>query len=142
MTPQEFIDKRKQLMRIKTLPSFLDELIEKQKSSHREWLDSNGDVVYPTIYKSVDLKRNIFSKMRSSVNYHPEKYNVCKIAFALGLNLEETNELLSVCGYVFSPSVKFDIIVASFIEAGVYDVEMLDEVLYQENQRTFMGCED
>lgn len=141
MTPQEFISKRKQLLRRRTLPILLNELIRKHKGEHIEWLDANGEVINSRIYKSVDLKRNIFSKMLSNVDYHPEKYNVCKVVFALQLNLEEAQELLSVCGYAFSPSIKFDIIVQAFIQAGDFNVDRLDNELFRENQKTFMGIE-
>jgi len=105
------------------------------------WLDENGQVVNSRIYKSVDMPKDTFSKMISNENYHPAKYNVCKIAFALHLDLEHTEELLHLAGYGFSDIDTFDIVFKTFIENEEYSVEALDVELQSRGLQTFMGKE-
>jgi len=103
------------------------------------WLDEEGQVVNARIYKSVDMPKDTFSKMLGNPKYHPSKLNVCKIAFALHLDLEHTEELLHLAGYGFSGLDTFDIVLKTFIENGEYSVEALDEELYRRGLDTFMG---
>jgi len=87
------------------------------------------------------MPKDTFSKMISNENYHPAKYNVCKIAFALHLDLEHTEELLHLAGYGFSDIDTFDIVFKTFIENEEYSVEALDVELKSRGLQTFMGKE-
>lgn len=103
------------------------------------WLDEEGQVVNSRIYKSVDLPKDTFSKMLNNSKYHPSKLSVCKIAFALHLDLEHTDELLHLAGYGFSGLDTFDIVLKTFIEDEEYSVEVLDEELLRQGLDTFLG---
>ena len=55
-------------------------------------------------------------------------------AFALRLSLDETTDLLRKAGFALSHSSKFDVIVEYFIVSGRYDLNALNEALYEFDQ--------
>jgi len=53
---------------------------------------------------------------------------------ALRLNLEESRELLARAGYAMSRSNMFDVIVEFCFVNGMYDVDVINQVLFQYDQ--------
>ena len=81
-------------------------------------------------YKKAHLDRRIFSKIRNEKNYMPSKRTILAIAIALECDFKETNTLLHRAGYHLSSSSKEDVIVGYFIENKIYDLFLINEVLY------------
>ena len=81
------------------------------------------------IYKSVDIDRKLFSKIRCNVNYIPRKSTIIKLGFALKLNQKDFDILLKSAGYSLSNS-KFDKIILFCLENNIYDLSIINDYLF------------
>lgn len=85
------------------------------------------------VYKGANLDRKLFSKLRHE-DYRPSKYTVVALAISMKLSLKETKDLLSRAGLAFSPNSTFDIIVEYFLENRIFDIFVINEVLFDFDQ--------
>ena len=115
-------------------PRFIDDLINERDITFQEkmfnLIDSKGlnDV---DVYNKAHIDRRLFSKIRSNVDFKPSKKTAISICFGLELNIDETLDLLSKAGYTLSNSSKSDLIIRYFIENQEYDIDLLNQVLYE-----------
>jgi len=90
--------------------------------------EKNSDV-----YNRAKIDRRIFSRIKNNRNYNAKKDTVIAFALALELDLEKTKELLDVAGYTLTNS-KRDLIITFFIEHKIFDIDLLNDSLYDYNQ--------
>ncbi len=86
------------------------------------------------VYKRANMSRQLFAKLRKDDHYQPTKRTALALAFALKLNLDDTNALLSRAGYTLSHSSKFDVIVEYFLVNNIHDLFQVNEALYAYDQ--------
>lgn len=86
------------------------------------------------VYTRANLSRQHFSKIRSNPDYRPTKTTALALAIALELDLSKTNDLIGRAGYVLTRSSKLDVIVMYFLREGCYDLQEINEALYEYDQ--------
>lgn len=87
------------------------------------------------VYKAAQIDRRLFSKIMSDRYYKPSKDTAIAIAIALHLSLDEANDLLSRAGYAFSHSNKKDVIIEYFFREQIYDLNDINQVLFNLGQK-------
>ena len=83
------------------------------------------------VYRGAVLTAQHFSKIRSYRSYRPTQSTVLALALSLGLDLDETKDLLRAAGLSFTHASMTDIIVEYFIINGPHDLFALNEELFR-----------
>lgn len=89
------------------------------------------------IYKSANIDRRLFSKIRSDSSYHPQKETILPLLLALHLELTEAEDLLARAGFAFSPNKPTDVIYRFCIGNGIYNLDIVEELIYESEK--FIG---
>ncbi len=129
------------------LQAEIQSLIDSKKESFSQMVlriiqRANRDKI--TCYKAANVNKNIFSKIVKDAKgdenadgtlyvYKPEKKIALAFSIALRLRIEEAEELLKKAGYAFSDSPQ-DIIVKTFIQKGIYDIDLVNQFLFRFHQ--------
>ena len=115
------------------LEDVMDEIGETFRERLFRLIDERG-LTDVEVYRKANMDRKHFSKIRCKEDYKPKKKTALALAIALGLNLDETIDLLSRAEIALSPSSKFDLIIRFFIENEVYDIYTINMALFEHNQ--------
>ena len=83
------------------------------------------------LYHRSDITKAHFSKIKNDEDYHPSKETVLALALGLKLTLDETKMLLERAGYTLTNSSQTDLVIEFFIKQHLYDVDEVNEVLYE-----------
>ena len=76
----------------------------------------------PEVYNNACLDRKLFSKILSNVDYQPKKYTAVRLALALQLDSEETENLLNAAGYALSRSKLTDLVISYCVANNIRTV--------------------
>ena len=86
-------------------------------------------------YTRANMSRQAFNNIKNGKVYMPSKTTVMALAVALKLNLQDTRSFLESAGYSLSHSYKLDIIVEYFIKEQMYDIDVINQTLFQFDQQ-------
>lgn len=89
----------------------------------------------PEIYHAAQIDRKLFSAIFTKPHYQPSRTTVIRLSLALKLSLPEAMELMERAGYAFSASRPADLIVTYYISRGIYDLQIVEEALYEAGER-------
>ena len=92
-----------------------------------------------TIYNRANIDRRHFSKIANHADYQPSKQTVLAFAIALKLDFEQTKNLLGMAGFTLSKANLGDVIVSFFIEYKIFDVNLVNQILYKYEQPLLGG---
>ena len=87
-----------------------------------------------TIYNRANIDRRHFSKIANHEDYQPSKQTVLAFSIALKLGFEKTKALLASAGFTLSNANLSDVIVSAFIENKIFDINLVNQILYKYNQ--------
>lgn len=87
----------------------------------------------PAVYRAAGVSRQVYSKIISSADYPVSRHTAIQLAFGLKLPPKEAGSLLHAAGFHFSPCRDEDIIFTTCLEAGVYDLTEVNQVLQEHN---------
>ena len=120
----------------------LEDKVRRKKKTFQESLfeiiDKKG-LTDAEVYRSADIDRRLFSKIRNNTHYHPTKKTALALAIALKLNLDETTDLIRRAGYALSMSNTADIIIRFCIEKDIFDIMEVNTLLYHYDQPLLGG---
>ncbi|MCC6095487.1 MAG: hypothetical protein LIV24_10800 [Eubacterium sp.] len=88
------------------------------------------------VYHKAQIDRKLFSKIRTHQDYRPRKCTVLALALALGLNMDDTKDLLCRAEYALSPGSKADLIVEYCIQNRIFDLFEVNALLYEHGEPT------
>lgn len=91
------------------------------------------------VYKRANIDRRHFSKIVNHEDYQPGKQTVLAFAIALKLGFEKTKALLAAAGFTLSNANLADVIVSAFIENQIFDVILVNQILYKYDQPLLGG---
>jgi len=119
------------------MPRRLEDIIDQIDETFSEMLfrliDEKGESDVE-VYKKANIDRKLFSKIRSSKDYHPKRNTAIALAISLELSLDETKDLLMKAGYILSFSNRFYLIIRYFIENKSYNMFLINEALFTHEQ--------
>ncbi len=95
------------------------------------------DLTTAMIYRRCLVDRKLVSKISTQRNYHPSKSTVFALCIGLRLTLPEGEEFLSLAGYGFNRSSKYDLIIKFMLENRIYDLDTINEMLLHFKQPCF-----
>ena len=90
------------------------------------------------VYNRAQIDRQLFSRIKKNKNYQPSKDTVIALALALKLDITKAKEFLASAGYTLTKS-KRDLIISFFIENKIFDMNLLNDYLYEYNQPVLLG---
>lgn len=110
----------------------IDKVLDQKKESFSEKLlrlIDEKELKDSDVYKSANIDRRLFSKIRGDADYMPSKKTAISFCLALQLEIDEAEELLKSAGYSLSMSSRFDLIIRYFIENKEYNINFINIVL-------------
>lgn len=118
------------------LDKFIKQMLSKQSFSELvvEYMIKK-EMTPKEVYTNANLSRQDFSRI-TSPGKGVKRPTVFSVAIGLRLNWEDTERLLNSAGYAFRSSSLFDLIIKFCTINKQYEVETINELLYERGQNT------
>ena len=94
-----------------------------------EYID-NANISDVKLYKKADIDKRLFSKIRSSNEYHPSFGTVTLLAFALELTSVQYEELLNSASYSLPQNSYVNITLKYCFDNKMYNINEVNDLLY------------
>lgn len=102
-----------------------------------KYIDDSG-LSDSEVYNKVNIDRRLFSKIRNE-NYHPSKETVILLGIALELDEDNMDKLLESASYSLPKNTVFDLIIRFCFKEKIYDINKINEFLYEHNCKVLNG---
>ena len=96
----------------------------------------NKELKDSDVYNKVNIDRRLFSKIRSNKDYHPSKETVILLGIALELTENEIEDSLESASYSLPMNTTFDLIIRFCFKERIYNLNQVNEFLYDHNCKT------
>ena len=83
------------------------------------------------LYERAYIDRRLFHKIIKNRRYHPSKKTVFALCIAFRLDYLDSIELLGLASYSFASNNRGDMILSYFISKQIFDIDLINSVLYQ-----------
>ena len=98
-----------------------------------EWWCEEKGISKKQFYIASNINRSMFWNMKHHPEQIPKKTNVLACVIGLQLDYEEAQDLLMRAGMTLSPYYAMDREVTAFIKAGNYNIDEINEVLFEKD---------
>lgn len=134
-----FQKKEEALPRLQTHPKLtIEQMLKQQDETFSQMMlriMAEKGLKPSDVYNAANLDRKAFSKIKTNVNFHPNKLTAVSVAVGLRLTVKEAQRLLRTAGYSLSYSDKFDLIIMYCLDNKIYKYMeinfMLDDYGYE-----------
>ena len=100
-------------------------------------LIDNKNLKDSDVYNKVHIDRRLFSKIRSSKDYHPSKETIILLGIALELSENELDELLESASYSLPKNNEYDLIIRFCFINKIFKLKDINDLLYEYNCKLF-----
>ena len=87
------------------------------------------------VYKKAGIDRRLFSKIRSSQDYHPQFGTCVLLGLAMELSTGEFKKLLRSANYSLSQTSYARVTIKYCFDEKIYDIDEVDKTLYEVAQK-------
>ena len=96
----------------------------------------------PSVYRAARINRKTYSAIISDELRAVSKRTAVAFALALKLSRTEADEFLRAAGFALSSSIREDMVFNACIEAGIYDLACVNQILVNHQARPFPETEE
>ena len=119
------------------MSSFIKEKRDYETFSHSlEKLREAKGLSPAELYKAAWIDKRLYSKMMNTSNYRPAKKTAISFGLALKLKPGEFNDFLQNAGFALSESSIFDLVIRFCIEREIFNLQDVNALLLQADQKT------
>ena len=94
----------------------------------------NSTVKQNKLYRKANIEKNAFARLKNNSGKQPTKEAVLALAAALEMTVQQADKFLTDCRYPTDNSNKQYVILKYFLEKGIYNVNIINQILFYFNE--------